>query len=155
VKNVLGGWQNNVIFTAQTGIPLTIVSGVDNDFNNVSGDFADYRGGNPQIVGSRSKQQQISQWFNTTVYAINAVGTIGSSRRGQLSAPGNWNVDYSLFKNFSVVERVQLQLRGELFNLFNHANLSAPGTTFNSPSFGLISGASSPRIAQVAAKVIF
>jgi outer membrane receptor protein involved in Fe transport len=155
VRKILGGWQNNAIFTTQTGIPLTIVSGVDNDFNNVSGDFADYRGGNPQVGGSRSKQQQIGQWFNTSVYAINTVGTIGSSRRGQLSAPGMWNVDYSLFKSFDVVERVQLQLRGEFFNLFNHANLSAPATTFNSPTFGVISSASSPRIAQVAAKLIF
>ena len=134
VRNVLGGWQNNVIFTTQTGIPLTVLSGVDNNFNNVGGDFADYLGGDAQIAGYRSKQQQIAQWFNTGVYAVNAVGTIGSGRRGQLRAPGTWNVDYSLFKNFRVIERAQLQLRGEFFNFFNHANLDAPGTTFNSPT---------------------
>jgi outer membrane receptor protein involved in Fe transport len=155
VKNVLGGWQSNAIFTAATGTPLTVVSGVNNSLNGVAGDFADYRGGEWRISGDRSRQQQIAQWFDKSVFAVNAVGTIGSGRRGQLRAPGLWNVDYSLFKSIALRERARLQLRGEFFNFFNHANLDAPNVTVNSPAFGLISGASSPRIVQVAAKVIF
>jgi hypothetical protein len=50
---------------------------------------------------------------------------------------------------------MRFQLRGEFFNFFNHANLGSPGATVNSPSFGIISSASAPRIAQVAIKIIF
>jgi hypothetical protein len=39
--------------------------------------------------------------------------------------------------------------------VLNHANLGAPGTTVNSPSFGVISSASDPRILQLALKLIF
>jgi hypothetical protein len=153
-KWVLGGWQQNVIFSAQTGPPITIRSGVDNDFNGVTGDFADYRGGEWEL-GSRSKEQQIQRWFDTTQFATNAAGTIGSARRGQIRAPGDWNLDYSIFKNFTVMESQKLQFRAELFNAFNHANLGQPNETVNSPTFGVISSASAPRIVQLALKYIF
>ena len=155
IRWVLGGWQSNAIFTAVTGIPLTIQSGVNNALDGVSGDFADYLGGAWQLSKSRPKGAQIAEWFNTSVFATNTVGTIGSGRRGQLRAPGAWNLDYSLFKNLQLTEQKRLQFRSEFFNVFNHANLSAPGVTFNSPSFGVISGASDPRILQFALKLIF
>jgi hypothetical protein len=154
-RSVLGGWQQNVIFSAQTGTPLTIRSGVDNDFNGAGGDFGDYRGGDTNPGSSRPKEQQILRWFNTSVFATNAIGTIGSGRRGQLRAPGDWNLDYSVFKNFALSERKTLQIRGELFNALNHANLGEPNITVNSPAFGVISSASAPRIVQLAVKLIF
>jgi len=155
IRNVLGGWQSNGIFTVQSGTPLTILSGANNSLNGVGGDFAAYLGGSWHLNGSRSKQQEIAQWFNTSLFTVDQLGTVGTARRGQLRAPGLWNVDYSLFKNFAFTEHMHLQLRGEFFNLFNHANLNAPNVTANSPTFGVIAGASSPRIAQVAVKVIF
>ncbi|HTM47322.1 MAG TPA: carboxypeptidase regulatory-like domain-containing protein [Bryobacteraceae bacterium] len=155
IKAVLGGWQQNGILTLETGIPLTVVSGADNNFDGVTGDYADYLGGDWKIGGDRSKSQQIARWFNTSVFRSNAVGTFGSGRRAQLRGPGAWNLDYSLFKSFDLIERLRLQLRGEFFNVFNHANLGSPGTTVNSTTFGVISGASSPRIVQVAMKLIF
>ncbi len=154
VRMVLGGWQQNAIFSAQTGTPITIRSGVDNDFNGVGGDFGDYRGGDWKL-GNRTKEQQILQWFNRSAFGTSTVGTIGSARRGQLRSPGDWNVDYSVFKNFRVAEGKQLQFRAELFNAFNHANLGSPNETVNSPNFGVITGASAPRIVQLAIKMIF
>lgn len=154
LRNILGGWQSNGIFTVQSGTPLTILSGANNSLNGVGGDFANYLGGSWHL-GSRSKQQEIAQWFNTSVFTVDQPGTVGTARRGQLRAPGIWNLDYSLFKSFDVVERLRLQLRGEFFNVLNHANLNSPGVTANSPSFGIITGASSPRIVQVAVKLIF
>jgi len=155
VRWVLGGWQSNAIYTASTGIPLTIRSGVNNSLNGVGNDFGDYLGGAWQLSNSRSKQDQIARWFNTSVFATNAIGTIGLARRGQLRAPGDSNLDFSLFKNFPLSERKRLQFRAEAFNVANHANLGAPGVTVNSPSFGVISSASDPRIMQFALKLIF
>jgi hypothetical protein len=152
---ILGGWQSNAIYTASTGIPVTVRSGADNNFDGVSGDFGDYKGGAWQLPKGRSKQDQIARWFNTSVFAANTIGTIGSARRGQLRAPGDSNLDYSLFKNIPLTERKRLQFRAEAFNLLNHANLGVPGTTVNSPSFGVISSASDPRILQFALKLIF
>ncbi|MFB3827852.1 MAG: TonB-dependent receptor domain-containing protein [Bryobacteraceae bacterium] len=152
---VLGGWQQNAIFNAETGTPLTVRSGADNDYNGVSGDFADYRGGSWDLGGGRSKQERIARWFDTSVFGPNAVGTVGSARRGQLRAAGEWNINYSVFKNFAVRESARVQFRAELFNALNHANLGEPNMTVNSPTFGVISGAGGPRIIQLGLKLIF
>jgi hypothetical protein len=69
--------------------------------------------------------------------------------------PGVQNFDFSLFKNTRILERINLQLRWELFNAFNHANFSQPGQVFGNAQFGVISGSDLPRIMQVAAKIIF
>ena len=43
---------------------------------------------------------------------------------GVARAPGMWNVDFSLAKNFSLRENVRLQIRTDMFNALNHTNLS-------------------------------
>jgi hypothetical protein len=155
LKAIAGGWQNNFIFTAQTGTPTTIVSGVDNNFSGVGGQFADLTGVDWRLPDGRSKAEQITQWFNPAAFRANAVGTIGTGGRNQLRDPGLWNLDYSLFKSFPVTERVKLQFRGELFNAFNHTNLGAAVAAFNSPNFGRINSARAPRIVQLALRLSF
>jgi len=151
---VLGGWQSNGIYTAESGIPLTVVSGVNNALDGEAGDFANYQGGDWSL-GSSARKDQIAQWFNTSLFTVNSIGTYGTARRGQLRAPGDSNLDYSLFKNFPVKERAQVQFRAEFFNVLNHPNLGPPNTTVTSANFGRITTALSPRIMQFALKMVF
>jgi len=66
------------------------------------------------------------------------------------------DVDASLFRDFSIRERVRFQFRGEATNVFNFVNLSNPGGTLNSSSsFGVISGASAMRVLQVGGRLLF
>ncbi|GAC1625174.1 MAG: hypothetical protein NVS9B13_20340 [Candidatus Acidiferrum sp.] len=44
-------------------------------------------------------------------------------RRNSFFGPGSWNLDLGVYKNFKLTERFKLQLRGEFYNAFNHANL--------------------------------
>jgi hypothetical protein len=154
-RYVLGGWQNNFIFSANNGLPFTVVSGVDNAFSGLGGQFADLTGQDWRLSGDRSKSEQIMAWFNTAAFARNAIGTFGTGGRNQLRDPGKWNLDYSLFKGFPVTERVTLQVRGEFFNVFNHANLGSPVAGVNNPNFGRINSAGSPRIVQLAMRLAF
>lgn len=154
LRGALGGWQNNFIFVAQTGAPFTVLSGVNNSLNGVAGDFADLTGVDWRMPDT-NKQQQINQWFNTAAFRANAIGTTGTGGRNQLRGPGMWNMDHSLFKTFQPKERLKLQVRGEFFNIFNHANLLAPNATVNSPSFGRITSAGSPRIVQIGLRLAF
>ncbi len=155
VRNTLGGWQSNLIFTAESGTPFTVVSGLDNALSGVGGQFADYNGGGWTISGDRSKAQEIAKYFNTANFTTNALGTIGTGRRNQLRGPDFVNVDYSLFKTFSIRDRTRLQLRGEFFNFFNHTQLLNPTATVTSPTFGVITSARAPRIVQVALRLSF
>jgi len=155
VRAVLGGWQSNGILTAQTGNPLTVRSGVNNALNGVGNDFADYLGGDWRLPSDRPKKDEIAKWFDTSRFTTNRIGTIGTARRGQLRSPGDWNVDFSLFKSFKPLEQLRAEFRGEFFNVLNHANLNEPNASVTSPIFGVITSASSPRIIQVAVKLIF
>ncbi len=155
VRTLLGGWQNNFIFTAQTGTPFTVTSGVDNNFSGVGGQFADLTGTDWRLPEDRAQGERIARWFNTAAFRANALGTVGSGSRNQLRDPGLWNVDYSLFKSFAVHEKLTLQFRGELFNAFNHTNLGSPAASVNSVNFGRITSARAPRIAQLALRLSF
>src|SRR5262249_44342966 len=62
VRSVLGGWQNNFIFTAASGTPLTILSGVDNALTGVGGNWADLTAVDWRLPGGRSKQEEIQGW---------------------------------------------------------------------------------------------
>jgi hypothetical protein len=66
-------------------------------------------------------------------------------------------LNVGLFKNFRVVERVKIQLRGEFFNAFNHARFDGPNTDPGSSSFGIVppSQLNQPRVGQLALKVSF
>lgn len=152
IRNILGGWQSNFIYTAQSGTPITILSGVDNALMGVGGNFADLTGINWKLQDNRPKSDQIAHAFNTAGFKVNA---IGPGRRNQLRAPGLRNIDYSAFKEFGPYERVHIRFRGELYNLQNHPNLGAPITTVTSPVFSRITSAIGPRIAQLGLKLVF
>jgi hypothetical protein len=155
LRAIAGGWQHNFIFTAESGPPLTITSGVSNDLQGLNTDYADLTGVPWQISGGRSKDAEIQAWFNTAAFKSNAVGTQGTGGKNQVWGPGLWNLDYSLFKTFMLTERFKLQVRGESFNILNHANLGPPNTIATSPQFAQITTASAPRILQLGLKLVF
>jgi hypothetical protein len=61
------------------------------------------------------------QWYNPNAFTLDnyALGTFGDSSVGSCTGPGIANTDFSLYKNFKVTERVNLQFRMEFFNFFN------------------------------------
>ena len=155
VRSVVGGWQQNFIFTAASGTPFTVLSGVDNALMGIGGNFADLTGQDWRLSEDRSRGDQIGAWFNRGAFRTNAIGTIGNGGRNQLRGPGGWNLDYSLFKNFAFTERAKLQIRGEMFNVFNHTRLGNPVNSVTNTAFASINSALDPRIVQLAAKIIF
>jgi hypothetical protein len=73
-----------------------------------------------------------------------------------LRGPGIADYDFSLFKDFTIKDRLQGQLRVESFNLFNRVQFGQPGTQAGSTSFGVISSqANTPRELQAAFKLLF
>jgi len=155
VRQTLGGWQSNFIFTAQAGTPFTVLSGVDNALMGIGANRADLTGQPIELASGRSRADEINAWFNPAAFRQNAIGTIGLMGRNRLRVPGGWNADYSIFKEFNVTERVRIQARGEMFNVFNHTRLGGPTSTVTSPLFGRITSALDPRIVQIGLKLLF
>ena len=78
----------------------------------------------------------------------------GNLSRNSIRPAGPWNVDLSAAKNSAITERLNLQLRGDLFNGLNHTNLGGLQTNINSARFGQFTAAGA-RTIQIGAKLVF
>jgi hypothetical protein len=67
--------------------------------------------------------------------------------------PAFTDIDASITRSFRLAERMRLQFRAESFNVANHPNFGLPVADLNSPSFGQILSAGSPRLMQFALKL--
>jgi hypothetical protein len=153
-KAFLGGWQVNGIFTAQSGTPFTVVSGRDQALSG-SGSQRPNVIGNPNLDTGRSRADLIQQYFNPAAFVLPPVGQFGNLGRNTLYGPGRWNLDGSVFRSFTLRERMRLQFRAESFNTLNHANLGNPVANIGTATVGRILSASDPRILQFALKLIY
>jgi hypothetical protein len=131
-----------------------ITSGTDRDYDGVTND-------RPNVVGqwqldpNRSRPQVLQQWFNTSAFQANVLQHIGNLGRNVVIGPGSKNVDLEIYKSFRLAEHKELQFRADTFNTFNFVNAGTPTLTLNSPNFGKILSAGSPRIFQLALKLMF
>ncbi len=157
LRNTLGNWQLGGILTVQSGMPLGLLSGLDNSFTGINGDTPDIVGtwGSWNISGNRSKADEIQQWFNPAAFKANAVGTFGQLSQGALRDPGMINFDLNIQKNFQFTERYRFEFRSSLYNAFNHTNLGPPVNTLTSSNFGAIQSALNPRVIEFGARLVF
>jgi hypothetical protein len=157
VSTLLTGWQTFGIVTLQSGRPFTValLSDIDNSGTgrSILGFGANDR---PNVVGDPNLgSRSPDRWFNTAAFAFPARGTFGNAGRNILDGPAFQNVNASLVKNTNLTERVNLQFRAEVFNLFNHPNFNLPDNFLGSPTFGQISSARDPRHLQFGVKLLF
>jgi hypothetical protein len=148
VNALFGGWQLSGIYSFTSGSPLriavpgaTLGNGRDTRANLV---------GDPILSDGTA-----DRWFNTTAFAAPPRLQFGNSGIGILDGPGSHVIDTGLMKNFYVTETKYVQFRWEMFNAPNHVNLSNPGLTLGTPTFGRILGAGSARQMQLALKFVF
>ena len=79
--------------------------------------------------------------------------TYGNTPRNYLRGPKYSQTDVSFMKNFATGGRSRIQVRAEVFNLFNQVNWGAPGTTLGTAAFGIISSADTMRRAELGDQV--
>src|SRR5579872_56198 len=153
-RALLTGWQVNGVLTLQTGLPFTVAAGVDRSLAGVGLDHADVLGPVATNDGE-SVKSKVARYFDTTAFALPALGTFGTGGRNILSGPGVENLDAGLFKEFPINESRRFEIRWEVFNSLNRPNFNNPNASFSSPNFGHILAAHDPRIMQLAAKFYF
>jgi hypothetical protein len=140
------GWQLVVVEQAQTGNPLNVITNITT-ITGVSSVRPDLIGALPAIVATPNLDPVTGavtsyQWFasntvcdprvagsctSASVFALpyNAAGVahFGNLPRNAIYGPGFGNTDLSIIKNVSLAGSAKAQLRLEIFNLFNQANL--------------------------------
>ncbi len=150
-KAMVGGWQVNGIATIQSGLPIPI---------QITGQTLANRPNVVPGVSDRVANQSIAQWFNTAAFSAPAPFTYGNVARTlpNISGATVKNLDFSLFKNFTVREKYKFQFRTEAFNLTNTPTFENPGTTFGTPTFGQVTALAffpHPRVVQFGLKMQF
>jgi len=161
------GWQLNSGLYFHTGQPFTVLASTNASGNGENADRADATGISPFAGVSHAISGGLVQWFNPAAFADPPSGEYGTTRRGQYPNPGFSDVDFSVIKNTKITERVTLQLRAEMFNLFNRINLAPVGDPGAGDSGGVINstigaylatpgfGQGEPFNTQLAAKIVF
>lgn len=157
LTTLLSGWQTYGIVILQTGRPFTVAlpSEIDNSGTGRStlGFGANDR---PNIIGNPVLANPTpDMWFNTAAFTFPPFGQFGNAGRNILTGPGYENINASLVKNTALSERFNLQLRAEVFNLFNRPNFNLPDNFLLSPNFGRITSARDPRHIQFGVKLLF
>jgi hypothetical protein len=157
-KGILGGWQLGGVWNGRTGLPMEVrvtrpdlvyldtrnntylnspivVNGtpVTQPVINVpgGGNFRNFRrpgyiGGDPFIRGADKRF-----YLNPAAFAIPAPGRIGNLGRNALHGPGLSQFDLTIQKQFPLTERVNVEFRGEIYNVFNRANFANPPVQLN------------------------
>ena len=151
VDAVAGGWQINGLVNMQSGLPLAMTLNSANP----------YGGTRPNSTGTSARlddgQRSIGRWFDTTQFSQPAAYSLGNVARTLADVRGynTRNADLSVFKHFSITERLKMQFRAEAFNALNRTRFANPNTAFGNPNFGRITSAGDPRQIQLALKMNF
>jgi hypothetical protein len=149
------GWMILGIYTAQTGLPFTVVSPYGSlqygfDFFNGFGarpfllqkpTLASNVGGSPQFFsGAVINSQSLFFGLPTTTSPVNGQTVLtspGNLGRNTFTGPNWWNLDFSLVKDTKLSETTKIQFRAEFFNIFNHPTFATPGATLGAGNFGV------------------
>jgi hypothetical protein len=127
-RAILGGWSVNSIFFARTGLPFEVVA-EENQSATLFGTRYQRR---PNLVSGvpiwiEDASVANGRRLNPAAFSFpTATQFQGDFGRNVLRGPGAWQVDLGLHRRFTLMERVGLQFRWEIFNIFNHTNFANP-----------------------------
>lgn len=152
-NKLLSGFQLAGITSFQTGQPFSVT----------------YTAPGPQVYGASGRANRVvgvplypahktnAEWFNPAAFTAPPAYVFGNSGYDMLWGPHYQNWDMNLEKNTKFGERYRVQLRGEVFNVFNHPNFGVPSAAISNPtSVGVISSVvNENRTIEFAAKFNF
>jgi len=181
VRHLLGNWEVATIASAASGTPVTILTQVIPGLNGgVSGSGIFNQRPN-RVAGEscRPRNGPPEQSINPHAFTLAdfQIGSPGNSAAGVCEGPGMFQTDLALYKNISTTNKVKLQIRFEIFNVFNRTNflfvnnvMNPTSVTFDSAdvadatrissfvlpaNFGQATAARDPRQAQIGIRLTF
>ena len=156
-SKIIGGWRIAAVQNYTSGLPIGITTGASplpifnggNRPNVVAG--ADWRA---PLAGAEFNPL-VDRFLNKAAFTA-PVGQLGNAPRINGAVRRFWNPseNISLAKTISISGRMRMDVRAEVFNVFNRIVWGAPNTDFNSATFGLINSlGNSPRQMQFGLKL--
>ncbi len=157
-KYFFGGWQTNGIVVLRSGLPFTVNQG-----NTINTGETPVRP--DRLSSGKLDNQTINKWYDPDAFRLvtcqqpgnpntdagRALNTYlaqfchyGSSGQAILEGPGFKNIDFSLIKNIPIREKLRLQFRAEIFNLFNTPQFAVPNRGLNGALLPTAAGGAFP-----------
>jgi len=142
------GFNFSGITTARTGRPFTVTQSSNSVGNLMTG--------LPNRTGSGEGAKTVDSWFDKTAFQAVPSGTFGNSGRNILRGPGLVNVDTAVQRRFALTGQTAIELRWEVFNLFNSDEFGLPDSNISNATAGTITRlAGDARVMQFALRLIF
>jgi len=173
-RSVTYGWELLSISSISSGAPFTVYSGIQQTGAGANGVDRPDQIAVPKLSTARTNRQDYfgmgaanaSTYFNIPVHIAGGTGPnqgrFGTLGRDTFRGPAYYDYDFAVIKDTpfgrrsSGAERIDLQFRGEFFNLFNIVNMGLPANILNGSGFGEISKtAGTSRQIQLSLKVIY
>ena len=152
LKSVAGGWQISGITTVVTGLPITVYMPDGNSVGLGTNDTIN----RPNVTGPMTYPGTASQWFNTALLSAPELGHVWQSGPGrpERSGPSELERD-ALHEPRMGFREANLQFRADAFNVFNHTQFSAIGTTYGQSTLGQVTNVYDPRVLQLGLQLSF
>jgi hypothetical protein len=149
VQKLVAGWSVNGITSYQSGEPLNIRL-TTSQLNTGTDNWPNQTCSEVPILG------QVTQWFDTSCFTAPPLYEFGNYEIGAVRGPTFFNTDFGIFKRTGIGGNRLVELRVEVFNLFNHAHFSNPNDRVGNASFGRISSTRFPsRQIQLGGRFLF
>ena len=146
-RALLADWQVSTIVTYRSGYPLTVFVQNNRSRSQWQPSLGPGIGRDrPSYAAGFSAENAVTgnpeQWFNPAAFVLQPAGTFGNTGRGDFEGPDLKTVDLAFVKYARPTSSTGLELRVEIFNLFNRANFGVPnlvafaGSADNEQSLG-------------------
>ena len=156
LQELFGGWRVSASSIAYTGFPVTVTSPAEysnevfaytgaarpnqlNPVNITNRSVAHWFGTNDSMINSCAAGSDVNKNGNPCVYQTQSTTAFGDVKTGSLRAPGFFNVDAAIQKNFKTWHDQSLDFRADFFNAFNIASYGNPDNGITDSNFGEIS----------------
>ena len=173
-RKITYGWELLSISSISSGAPFTVYSGIQQTGAGANGVDRPDQIARPKLSTARTNRQDYfgmgaanaSTYFNIPVHVAGGTGPnqgrFGTLGRDTFRGPAYYDYDFAVIKDTpfgrrsSGAERMDLQFRGEFFNMFNIVNMGLPANILTGSGFGEISKtAGTSRQIQLSLKVIY
>jgi outer membrane receptor protein involved in Fe transport len=159
LNQLVDGWTISGLSEIHSGTALSPIDSTNNTGTYSDGVRPNLTGNPNGLPSSRSRALKIGEWFDTSAFTQNPKYTFGNAPRTFGRGPRLVTSDASLIKKVDIHEGQAIEFRLEALNVFNHASLGNPATTFGATNFGTVnslqSGTTGSRTLQLAAHYTF
>lgn len=142
------GWEWNFIMFWQTGQPFGVTDAATNPNSLAQINLPTITSDRPNRVAGvsykTSSSPGLANWLNPAAFTPQPAGTLGNEGNNPFYGPHTRRADMSVFKDFSVNDKISAQFRAECYNISNTPNFNNPSSAISAWNPGAGHGASNP-----------